>query len=587
MTRPPDLLAAELAEGVYLVAISNSEAQEAQLVVGTSGNATDLAAVGEDLLACALRCDDPEAALSIRTRGGTRALGSLADAVTSLQELARLAFAPLPPAARRRVLALAGAEAVGVSQPVAGAVSQACVALNSMLRERLPPSSVGPEAQLGLAPELLVRLDEHSFYLRGWLMSRLTDPARLTVTSPEGARCELLHVATRVPRPDVGDLYGDSMENELTRRSGFTAYFRLDHPSFSDQGWTVELADASGNVVEAAPLSTVREAVKARNLILGDLWLEAPYENAMIEQQVQPALEQLQRQHIEGIELTNVLVYGTPPSEPDISLIIPLHRRTDLMHHQLAQFASDPELRTVELIYVLDSPELLRLVDLEAAGLIELYRLPFKIAGLRHNAGIAGARNAGASVATGRLLVFCDSDVLPTSPGWLGSLGAFYDSSPGIGALGAKLVYEDDTIQHAGVFFRHDGQTRLWKTEHVFRGVNSGLPVANETASVPAVTGACLTIARDLFERMGGFSTAFLQGGYEDADLCLRLGAEGLENWYLPAVRLYHLEGQSYSSELRDLTWRYNAWLFSRLWGDQLDALRTPAETLDAWVAAS
>ena len=581
------MLTAQLAAGVYLVAVTGGGLEEAQLVTGRPKGTTALTALGDNLHACVIRCEDTVTPLSVRTRGGTRMLGSLGEGVTSLQELARLTLAPLPPAARRRLLELVGREAIDAATPLAVAVCRACATLNAMLRERLPVSAFGPEAPLAVVPELLVRLDEVTFYLRGWMMSRDAEPQRLTALSPEGSRCELLDIATRVPRPDVGDLYGDSAENELTRRSGFVAHFRLEQPSFSDHGWTIELANTSGDAVEAAPLNTVRQPVTARNMILGDLWLEAPYETTMIERQVEPALARLQDRHINRIALDSLLSYGSGPSAPEVSLIIPLHRRTDLMQHQLAQFANDPELRDLELIYVLDSPEVLRLVDLEAAGLHDLYRQPFKVAALRHNAGVAGARNVGASVAKGRLLVFCDSDVLPSSAGWVEALAETYDSTPGIGALGAKLAYEDGTIQHAGVFFQYDGQTRLWKTDHVFRGASSGLRAANVTAAVPAVTGACMMISRELFQRMGGFTTAFLQGGYEDADLCLRLLADGHENWYLPTVELYHLEGQSYSSELRDLTWRYNAWLFSRKWGDRLDAMRVPAETLDAWVAAT
>ena len=66
--------------------------------------------------------------------------------------------------------------------------------------------------------------------------------------------------------------------------------------------------------------------------------------------------------------------------------------------------------------------------------------------------------------------------------------------------------------------------------------------------------------------------TLYVQGDYEDSDLCLRLAAEGLENWYLPTVELYHLEGQSYPAPLRALTSRYNRWLHTHTWRAQIEA---------------
>jgi GT2 family glycosyltransferase len=69
-----------------------------------------------------------------------------------------------------------------------------------------------------------------------------------------------------------------------------------------------------------------------------------------------------------------------------------------------------------------------------------------------------------------------------------------------------------------------------------------------------------------------------VRGDYEDFDLCLRLSADGLENWYFPGVELYHLEGQSYTSEARRPANRYNMWLHSHLWGDRIAALMESAD---------
>jgi GT2 family glycosyltransferase len=100
---------------------------------------------------------------------------------------------------------------------------------------------------------------------------------------------------------------------------------------------------------------------------------------------------------------------------------------------------------------------------------------------------------------------------------------------------------------------------------HYFQGLHRSLPAANHARSVPAVSGACFMIARDLFERHGGLSCSYVEDQFADFDLCLRMSEAGLTNWYLPDAELYHLEGQSRA--VGDaLASRYNAWLQTRTW---------------------
>ena len=80
-------------------------------------------------------------------------------------------------------------------------------------------------------------------------------------------------------------------------------------------------------------------------------------------------------------------------------------------------------------------------------------------------------------------------------------------------------------------------------------------------------------IERALSEQHGGLSMAYVQGDYEDAELCLRLWQEGRKNWYLPDAELYHLEGQSYGADIRAPANRYNMWLHNEQWGDQIAQL--------------
>jgi hypothetical protein len=82
-----------------------------------------------------------------------------------------------------------------------------------------------------------------------------------------------------------------------------------------------------------------------------------------------------------------------------------------------------------------------------------------------------------------------------------------------------------------------------------------------------------MMIARALYERVGGLRGVYVQGDYEDSDLCLRLADQGLDNWYVPEVELYHLEGQSYALDMRQLNAKYNTWLHTHLRKESIEAV--------------
>jgi GT2 family glycosyltransferase len=148
---------------------------------------------------------------------------------------------------------------------------------------------------------------------------------------------------------------------------------------------------------------------------------------------------------------------------------------------------------------------------------------------------------------------------------------AFHGAKPDIGALGVKLLFEDDSLQHAGMYFARVPGTGEFETPHYFKGMQRLLPGATVARRVPAVTDACLMIAADVYGAVGGLSGTYIDGDFEAADLCLRLAKAGRENWYFPDAELYHLEGQSSPSDPPARVARYNRWLHAHLWGSQIE----------------
>ena len=150
--------------------------------------------------------------------------------------------------------------------------------------------------------------------------------------------------------------------------------------------------------------------------------------------------------------------------------------------------------------------------------------------------------NRGVGAATGDVVCLLNSDVEATSPGWLEALLDAVEQ-PDVGAVGARLLYPDGSVQHAGMILGV-----LGGTGHAHRfaprdaaGYFANMAVVRE---VSAVTGACLATRRETFERAGGFDEA-LPTAYNDVDFCLRVREQGLRVLFTPYAELLHHEGAS------------------------------------------
>ena len=467
-------------------------------------------------------------------------------------------------------------------QPRRGAiqVSEKLFALRVALRERFPAYVHLPDKPRGLAVESIMAVDDSSFYVEGWVRDEEAEIVRLTAVSPEGDRAELAEKLYRFTRPDVTDYFSGGVESrrDPNEKVGFISFFELQSPSFLNTGWVLEMENAEGTGIETELPPVLRDAKAARNRILADAGRERVPDDDLMEHHVMPALNRVQEHVEESIKVESITEFGEPPESPAVSIIVPLYKRIDLIEQQLAEFVLDPEISQADLIYVLDSPEQKDELLFLASRLFPVYQIPMRIAVLQRNVGFAGANNAGASIARGRMLMLMNSDVLPDKPGWLGDLVNFYDATPNIGALAPKLLYEDGSIQNAGMYFHRQPGMDLWTDAHYYRGLHRDFPPATVPRKVPLVSGACVMISRSLYEELGGLQGVYVQGDYEDSDLCMRLMAMGLDNWYFPQAEVFHLEALSYAPSMRMPANRYNAWLHTHLWKDEIERLIEDAE---------
>jgi len=257
-----------------------------------------------------------------------------------------------------------------------------------------------------------------------------------------------------------------------------------------------------------------------------------------------------------------------------VSVIVPLFGRYDFAEYQLAQFADDADFQGLELIYFVDDPAIYDEFRAQCDGLYQLYRVPFTLAFAGANLGFAGANNAAARIAGGKHLLLLNSDVLPKYPGWVSELLALYGTLKKPGCLGVKLLYEDGSVQHAGMTFRrHAPWGNLWINDHPHKGQSAeGLSGLHQ---VEAVTAACLLLKAELYRDLGGLSEDYVIGDFEDSDLCLRAASLGLTHWVSLDTELYHLERQS-QARIGDAEWRtnltlFNCWQHSRRWASHLE----------------
>lgn len=160
----------------------------------------------------------------------------------------------------------------------------------------------------------------------------------------------------------------------------------------------------------------------------------------------------------------------------------------------------------------------------------------------------AAMNNEAARQSKSDLVLFLNNDVQVRDPHWLTEMIRLLQA-PDVGAVGAKLLYPDGTIQHAGIVLGIGGVA-----DHINRllpGKKPGyLSRARVTGEFSAVTAACMLIKRSVFEEVGGFDEVNLPVAYNDVDLCLRIREKGYRILWSAHSALNHVESASRGSEL-------------------------------------
>ncbi|MEW6657929.1 MAG: glycosyltransferase family 2 protein [Thermodesulfobacteriota bacterium] len=261
------------------------------------------------------------------------------------------------------------------------------------------------------------------------------------------------------------------------------------------------------------------------------------------------------------------------PDNLQVSIIIPFRDKVDLLEKCVTSILSKTDYQRYEIILVnnqsTESATIAYLQEMSDHPAIRLlsYNYPFNYSAINNYA----ARQTDAD-----FILFLNNDTEVITPEWLRAMLESLDRRE-VGAVGAKLIYRDRTIQHAGVTMGITGSAghafRNFPADHP--GYFGQLQVARNCS---AVTAACMLVKKALFDAVGGFDQDNLPIAFNDVDLCLKMQELGYFIVWTPFALLYHHESVSrgddrdFQGDL-DKYQRINAELkfMEKKWGRYLD----------------
>jgi O-antigen biosynthesis protein len=257
---------------------------------------------------------------------------------------------------------------------------------------------------------------------------------------------------------------------------------------------------------------------------------------------------------------------GNEPAWPMVGIVIPTRDRADLLAECLRGLKDRTDYPDYEIVVVDNgstAPDALALLrDLKSDP-------RFKVVGRPGPFNFSALSNEGANATAAPVLAFVNNDIVVVDRGWLKPLVRLA-VMPQIGVVGAKLLFPDGRLQHAGVVLGFGGIAG-----HLYRrmpadypGYCNRLTVAHE---VGAVTAACIAVERCKFEAVGGFDAENLPVDLNDMDLCLRISERGWTSMWTPESVLVHLQSATRGIDPDPFAlYRQERTYFVRRWAEKI-----------------
>jgi len=224
---------------------------------------------------------------------------------------------------------------------------------------------------------------------------------------------------------------------------------------------------------------------------------------------------------------------------PKVDIIIPTRNRSDLLANCIDNIRKQTQYSNYEITVVdnlSDDPKTLKLLmELKSYNIAKIlyFKQPFNFSAIN---------NYAASKTDGPILCLMNNDIEVLDPDWLFEMVS-HAQRPEIGAVGCKLIYPNQTIQHGGIIMGIRGGIG-----HSYRFFPADSPGyffrLQTTQNFSTVTGACMVVRRKLYEKLGGLDEQ-LKVAFNDIDFCLRILEAGYRNLWTPYAQLIHHESLS------------------------------------------
>lgn len=239
-----------------------------------------------------------------------------------------------------------------------------------------------------------------------------------------------------------------------------------------------------------------------------------------------------------------VIRYQWTPTRELVSIIIPTRNNFEVLQRCIESILSKTAYQPYEIILMDDHSSDPRVLDY-----YQQFQNHPQIR-VHHNQepfNFNRVNNQGAQIAQGKTLIFLNNDTEVLEAGWLDEL-VRWAQIPGMGIVGTKLLYPDQTIQHAGIVVGLTGHAN-----HIFlreqNSIHGPFGPVDWYRNVSAVTGACMVMRREVFDQLGGFDESYLLV-FSDIEICVRAARQGYRVMVTPFAGLIHHEGKSRSNHI-------------------------------------
>jgi glycosyltransferase involved in cell wall biosynthesis len=273
--------------------------------------------------------------------------------------------------------------------------------------------------------------------------------------------------------------------------------------------------------------------------------------------------------------------YDIPKPAPLVSLIIPTRNGLNLIKQCVETIFAKTTYQNYEILIVDNNSDDPNTLDYFAS-----FEKDSRIRILRdeRSFNFSALNNAAVERVHGEFIGLVNNDIEVISPEWLDEMMSFA-VQPGVGAVGARLWYPNDTLQHGGCITGIGGVAGH-SHKYLPKGHFGYIARAQLIQSLSVVTAACLVVKKSIFQEVGGLDEIHLKVAFNDVDFCLRVREAGYRNIWTPYAELYHHESATRGFEdtpEKQLRFRDEVLYMQKRWGNLLinDPAYNPNLTLD------